>query len=81
MRFTQTIADIFGCEVYACAQTDSASLGAAYRAKHADMCNMNGQFVPFLDGLADRNTRNLPNKEIGRNTEFKSTFLYNHTKV
>ena len=41
--------------MYATPQSDSASLGAAYRAKHAHVANLNGQYVPFLNGLHTTN--------------------------
>ncbi|GLT65207.1 hypothetical protein SLA2020_376510 [Shorea laevis] len=42
-----TIASIFGCNVFTVQQPDSASLGAALRAAHGWLCNKNGSFVPI----------------------------------
>jgi xylulokinase len=43
----QVIADVFGCPVFVSSQTDSASLGAAYRALHGNVCAEKGSFVPY----------------------------------
>eukprot|EP00268_Persea_americana_P003753 TRINITY_DN11144_c0_g1_i11.p1 TRINITY_DN11144_c0_g1~~TRINITY_DN11144_c0_g1_i11.p1 ORF type:complete len:129 (-),score=26.86 TRINITY_DN11144_c0_g1_i11:167-553(-) len=43
----KAIASIFGCAVYTVQQPDSASLGAALRAAHGWLCNMEGCFVPI----------------------------------
>lgn len=48
----QVLANVFGCTVSAAVQPDSASLGAAYRALHAVICEERGQFVPYTDALA-----------------------------
>ena len=45
----QVIADVFGVPVYKAAQSDSASLGAAYRALHGWHCREAKSFVPFAD--------------------------------
>lgn len=42
-----TVAAIFGCNVYTVQRPDSASLGAALRAAHGWLCNMKGSFVPI----------------------------------
>ncbi|XP_057470244.1 LOW QUALITY PROTEIN: xylulose kinase 2-like [Actinidia eriantha] len=42
-----TIAAIFGCDVYTVQRPDSASLGAALRAAHGWLCNKRGSFVPI----------------------------------
>jgi len=47
----QVLADVFGCTVKAASQPDSASLGAAYRAKHALVCQQSGEFVPYTQAL------------------------------
>lgn len=47
----QVLADVFGCEVSAAVQPDSASLGAAYRAMHAVICEERGEFVPYVSAL------------------------------
>jgi xylulokinase len=44
---TQVIADVFGAPVFVASRTDSASLGAAYRALHAWTCADRKSFVPF----------------------------------
>jgi len=46
---TQTISNVFGVPVRAASQPDSASLGAAYRAMHANECTSRGEFVPYVD--------------------------------
>lgn len=44
----QVLSDVFGAPVYVASQTDSASLGAAYRAAHGwAVGQRKGQFVPF----------------------------------
>ena len=43
----QVLADVFGVPVYTIDQSDSASLGAAFRAMHAYRCDQEGSFVPF----------------------------------
>lgn len=43
----QVLADVFGAPVYVASQTDTASLGAAYRALHGYTCDTQGKFVPF----------------------------------
>jgi len=49
----QTLADVFGAPVYTAAQSDAASLGAAYRAAHGYACKRAAAaFVPFADVLA-----------------------------
>ncbi|KAI8016481.1 Xylulose kinase 2 [Camellia lanceoleosa] len=42
-----TVAAIFGCNVYTVQRPDSASLGAALRAAHGWLCNKKGSFVPI----------------------------------
>lgn len=42
-----SIASIFGCDIYTVQRPDSASLGAALRAAHGWLCNAKGSFVPF----------------------------------
>ena len=49
----QVLANVFGVEVLAVDQPDSASLGAAYRAKHAHACEEKGGFVQFTDAVGD----------------------------
>jgi xylulokinase len=49
---TQVLADVFGVPVYVAAQTDSASLGAAYRALHGETCAKGGKFVTFESVMA-----------------------------
>lgn len=46
------MSDVFGVPVYIGEQTDSASLGAAYRALHGWTCEKSGKFVPFAEVLA-----------------------------
>ena len=48
----QVIADIFGVDVLTADVTDSASLGAAFRAAHGMACHKERRFVPFGDVLA-----------------------------
>jgi xylulokinase len=43
----QVLADVFGAPVFVAQQTDSASLGAAYRAAHGWAVSQKGGFVPF----------------------------------
>ncbi|KAI3760732.1 hypothetical protein L1987_51131 [Smallanthus sonchifolius] len=42
-----SIASIFGCNVYTVQRPDSASLGAALRAAHGWLCKSKGGFVPI----------------------------------
>lgn len=44
---TQVLSDVFGVPVYVAAQTDSASLGAAYRALHGQVVHEGRKFVTF----------------------------------
>jgi xylulokinase len=51
----QVLADVFGAPVHVATQTDSASLGAAYRAAHGFACAASpAGFVPFKDATALR---------------------------
>lgn len=43
----QVLSDVFGAPVYVASQTDSASLGAAYRAAHGWVVQQRKAFVPF----------------------------------
>jgi xylulokinase len=45
----QVMSDVFGCNVYTIEQSDSASLGAAFRALHGDRCDQAQVFVPFTE--------------------------------
>ncbi|KAJ6422181.1 hypothetical protein OIU84_027180 [Salix udensis] len=49
-----SLASIFGCDVYTVQQTDSASLGGALRAAHGWLCNQKGSFVPIADLYKDK---------------------------
>ena len=46
---TDILANVFGVNVYSILQTDSASLGAAYRAAHGKICQEKGKFVKFSE--------------------------------
>lgn len=48
---TQVLANVFGCPVLVAEQSDSASLGAAYRAMQAYRCHESGHFVPFEEAI------------------------------
>jgi xylulokinase len=48
----QVLSDVFQVPVYTAEQTDSASLGAAYRALHGWVCKQSKSFVPFDKVLA-----------------------------
>ena len=43
----QVLSDVLGAPVFVAAQSDSASLGAAFRAAHGHACDAAGRFVPF----------------------------------
>jgi xylulokinase len=43
----KVISDVFGVPVFKAETTNSASLGAAYRALHGWHCSQQGKFVPF----------------------------------
>jgi len=43
----RVMADVFGVPVYVGEQSNSASVGAAYRACHGWICRQRGRFVPF----------------------------------
>ncbi len=45
----RVVADVFGKPVYVTDRSDSASLGAAYRALHGLTCDENGSFVSFAE--------------------------------
>ncbi|XP_059636278.1 xylulose kinase 2-like isoform X1 [Cornus florida] len=47
LSILNSIASIFGCDVYTVQRPDSASLGAALRAAHGWLCNERGSFVPI----------------------------------
>nr|GEW47892.1 xylulose kinase [Tanacetum cinerariifolium] len=42
-----TMASVFGCNVYTVQRPDSASLGAALRAAHGLVCHKQGSFIPI----------------------------------
>lgn len=48
----RTMSNVFGAPVYSAEITDTASLGAAYRARHGWMCKHEGRFIPFAETLA-----------------------------
>jgi len=48
----QVIADVFGAAVATAEVSDSAALGAAYRALHGWQCEAQGAFVPFAQVFA-----------------------------
>jgi len=43
----QVLSDVMGAPVFVASQSDSASLGAAFRAAHGFACDAKGAFVPF----------------------------------
>ncbi len=45
------MADVFGVPVAVLDQTDSAALGAAYRAVHGWQCHLAGRDIPFAEAL------------------------------
>lgn len=47
----QIMSDVFGTPVYVAEKSDSASLGAAYRALHGLRCAQTGTWVPFGEVL------------------------------
>ncbi|XP_050213532.1 xylulose kinase 2 [Mercurialis annua] len=49
-----SVASIFGCDVYTVQRPDSASLGAALRAAHGWMCNKKGSFVAIASLYKDK---------------------------
>ena len=52
----QVLSDVFGCPVYTLAQSDSASLGAAFRALHGHVCHMSkgdDQFVKYEQVISE----------------------------
>jgi xylulokinase len=48
----QIMSNVFGVAVYTAEKSDTASLGAAYRALHGLQCVESGSFVPFADTVA-----------------------------
>jgi len=48
----KTMADVFGVPVHVAQQSDSASLGAAYRAIHGWRCDDAGELISFADVVA-----------------------------
>jgi len=48
---TQVLANVFGCPVLVAEQSDSASLGAAYRAMQAYRSHQSGHFVSFEEAI------------------------------
>tara|TARA_B110000208_G_C11786826_1_gene435956 strand:+ start:152 stop:1786 length:1635 start_codon:yes stop_codon:yes gene_type:complete len=59
----QVIANVFGAPVFVSTQTDSASLGAAYRALHGHECakaaDAGGEFVSYADVTAAATSESL----------------------
>lgn len=49
-----SIASIFGCNIFTVHRPDSASLGAALRAAHGWLCSKKGNFVPISDMYMDK---------------------------
>lgn len=58
----QVLADVMGAPVFVAAQSDSASLGAAFRAAHGFACDARGAFVPF-EAQASLSLAASPRKE------------------
>ncbi len=52
MTVLRIMSDVFGVPVHVAEQTDSASLGAAYRARHGWLCAEAGKTVPFAEVVA-----------------------------
>jgi len=48
----QIMSNVFGVAVYTAEKSDTASLGAAYRARHGLMSSDAGKYVPFADAVA-----------------------------
>lgn len=48
----QIMADVFGVDVDVSDMPDSASLGAAYRAYHGLLCDVENRFIPFAEAVA-----------------------------
>ncbi len=48
----RVMADVFGVSVFTAEQTNSAALGAAYRAVHGWRCAEGGRFEPFAESMA-----------------------------
>ncbi|NIY16704.1 MAG: hypothetical protein GWM98_18300 [Nitrospinaceae bacterium] len=48
----QTLSSVFGKDLYAAEKSDSASLGAAYRAVHGFQCHAAHDVVPFSETMA-----------------------------
>jgi len=48
----QIMSNVFGVAVYTAEKSDTASLGAAYRARHGLMSCDAGKYVPFADAVA-----------------------------
>ena len=46
------VADVFGTAVYTGEQSNSASLGSAYRALHGYRCSLSDDFVSFADAIS-----------------------------
>ncbi|KAI4316058.1 hypothetical protein L6164_024075 [Bauhinia variegata] len=49
-----SLASIFGCDVYTVQRPDSASLGAALRASHGWLCSKKGSFIPIASMCMDK---------------------------
>ncbi len=52
MSLIRIMSDVFGTPVYVAEKSDSASLGAAYRALHGWHCTRQGGFIPYGVTLA-----------------------------
>ncbi len=48
----QIMSNVFGVAVYTAEKSDTASLGAAYRARHGLLCKESDTFVTFADAVA-----------------------------
>jgi xylulokinase len=48
----RVLCDVMGCPLDVAERSDSASLGAAYRAAHGLRCLREGRFTPFAETVA-----------------------------
>jgi len=52
-EIVQVFSDVFGVPVFTGQQSNSASLGAAFRALHAVKCHQKGKFVPYVEVVGE----------------------------
>lgn len=84
----KVMSDVFGVPVYTADVTDTASLGAAYRAAHGWKCRAEGRFVSFAEAMsaappfsraaeADMTAHGVYSEMLGRYAELEKKLVGN----